>query len=150
MRAIRSVRLPSRGQSLALAVGAAVLASVVYIHSAYGHGDVNGYHRYALAFWSGSERLRALPAEYPPLALAPFSLTLVPPLPDFVSVFGLWMLLLLLAGWAAIRARETPRAAEVAVVYLVLGGFGTVLARFDLVPAACVVIAYWAARGGRF
>jgi hypothetical protein len=133
-----------------MAVAAGLIGSLVYVHTAYGHGDVNGYHRYAVAFWSGAERLRTLPAEYPPLALAPFSLTLAPPLPDFVSVFGLWMLVLLVAGWTAIRAFESSRAAQVAVVYLVLGGFGTVLARFDLFPAACVVTAYWAARSGRF
>src|SRR5262249_45555026 len=62
----------------------------------------------------------------------------------------LWMLLLLAAGYLAVRRRESPRAAEVLAVYLALGGYATVLGRYDLVPAATVVVAYWAARSRRF
>jgi Glycosyltransferase family 87 len=130
---------------------AVLLGSLVfYVHGAYGHGDIDVYHRYALDFWFGQPPLRSLPVEYPLLALAPFSLTLLPPLPDHVSVFGLWMLLLLVATCVAIRRRESARAAEVCAVYLALGGFATVLGRYDLVPAAAVVAAYWAARQRRF
>src|SRR5215472_192334 len=135
---------------LGVLVAALVGSLVFYAHSAYGHGDVTLYHRYAQAFWLGSPPLRSLPAEYPPLSLAPFTLTLLPPLPDWVSVFALWMLALFLAGYAAIRRRESARAAEVAGVYLVLAGFGTLLGRFDLVPAAATVVAYWAATERRF
>src|SRR5215470_636200 len=96
------------------ALVAVLLGSLVfYMHTAFGHGDITLYHRYAQAFWLGSPPLRSLPAEYPPLALAPFTLTLLPPLPDWVSVFALWMLALFLAGYAAIRRRESARAAEV-------------------------------------
>lgn len=140
-----------RERAVLAALLAVLLGSLVlYVHSAYGHGDVSLYHRYAQAFWLGSPRLRSLPAEYPPLSLAPFTLTLIPPLPDWVSVFALWMLALFLAGFAAIRRRESARAAEVAGVYLVLAGFGTLLGRFDLVPAAATVVAYWAATERRF
>jgi hypothetical protein len=120
---------------------------VLYLHSAYGHGDIDTYHRYALDFWSGAH---ALPAEYPPLSLVVFTLSLLPPAPDHVSVFGLWMLLLFAAGYVVIRRRESPRAAEVCGIYLLVGGFATVLGRYDLVPAAAVVAAYWAARRRRF
>jgi hypothetical protein len=135
---------------LALTAGVLLLSLFRYVHDAYGHGDIDLYHRYALAFWSGDQRFHSLPAEYPLLALAPFTLTLLPPARDYVTVFGLWMLLLLAAGYVAIRRRESARAAEVCAVYLVLGCFATVLGRYDLVPAAAVVVAYWAARGGRF
>jgi hypothetical protein len=135
---------------LAVVAGTLVGSLVFYMHGAYGHGDLNGYHRYALTFWFGAQPLHLIPAEYPLLSLVPFTLTLLPPLPDYVSVFGLWMLLLLLAGYVAVRNRESPRAAEVCAVYLVLGCFATVLGRYDLIPAATVVVAYWAARSGRF
>jgi hypothetical protein len=135
---------------LALTAGVLLLSLLRYMHDAYGHGDIDLYHRYALAFWSGDHRFHSLPAEYPLLALAPFTLTLLPPEQDYVTVFGLWMLLLLGAGFLAIRQRESARTAEVCAVYLVLGCFATVLGRYDLVPAAAVVVAYWAVRRRRF
>ncbi len=136
--------------ALALIVAAMLGSFVLYVHGAYGHGDINQYHRYALTFWFGSQPLRSLPAEYPLLSLVPFTLSLLPPLPDYVTVFGLWMLLLFVAGYVAIRRQESARAAEVCGVYLALGCFGTILGRYDLVPAATVVVAYWAVRHRRF
>ena len=135
---------------LALAAVALLVSLFPYMHGWYGHGDVDVYHRYAVDFWSGARRLHALPAEYPLLSLVAFTLTLVPPLPDYVTVFGLWMLLLLVAGCLAIRRQESARAAEVCAVYVVLGCVATVLGRYDLLPAATVVLAYWAARHRRF
>jgi hypothetical protein len=141
----------ARERAALAALVAVLLGSLVfYMHSAYGHGDVTLYARYARAFWLGSPPLRSLPAEYPLLSLIPFSLTLIPPLPDFVSVFGIWMLVLFVAGFTVIRRREGGRVAEVCGVYLALGCFATVLGRFDLVPAAATVLAYWAARERRF
>jgi hypothetical protein len=141
----------TRDRVVPVALVAVLLGSLVfYMHSAFGHGDITLYHRYAQAFWLGSPPLRSLPAEYPMLSLVPFTLTLLPPLDDFVSVFALWMLVLFLAGYHLIRRRESARAAEVYGVYLALGCFATVLGRFDLVPAAATVLAYWAARERRF
>jgi hypothetical protein len=135
---------------LAIAMVTLTGSLVFYMQGPYGHGDISIYHRYALAFWSGPAPLRTLPAEYPPLSLVAFTLTLLPPAANYVSVFGLWMLLLFTVGYVAIRSRESPRAAEVCAVYLVLGCLATLLGRYDLVPAATVVVAYWAARQGRF
>jgi hypothetical protein len=135
---------------LALVVAALLGSLVFYMHTAYGHGDITLYHRYAQAFWLHWPPLRSLPAEYPLLSIVPFTLTLLPPLRDFVSVFAVWMLLLFLVGYVAIRRRESARTAEVLAVYLVLGCFATVLGRYDLVPAAATVVAYWAARQRRF
>jgi Glycosyltransferase family 87 len=135
---------------LALTVGVLLLSLLRYMHSPYGHGDIDLYRRYALDFWTGVPPFRSLPAEYPMLALAPFTLTLLPPVSDYVTVFGLWMLLLMAAGYVALRHRESARTAEVCAVYLVLGCFATVLGRYDLVPAATVVVACWAARQRRF
>jgi hypothetical protein len=133
------------------ALVATLLGSLVfYMHSAFGHGDITEYHHYAQWFWLGSSPFRSLPAEYPLLSLVPFTLTLLPPLSDYVSVFALWMLLLFVAGYLAIRRRESARVAEVVGVYLALGCFATVLGRFDLLPAAATVVAYWAVRERRF
>lgn len=141
----------ARDRFVLVALVAVLLGSLaLYMHSAFGHGDITEYHRYAQAFWLGSPPFRSLPAEYPILSLVPFSLTLLPPLSDYVSVFALWMLLLFVAGYLAIRRRESARTAEVCGVYLALGCFATVLGRFDLVPAAATVLAYWAVRERRF
>jgi hypothetical protein len=65
-------------------------------------------------------------------------------------VFALWMLALFVAGIVVMARRESPRVAEVAAVTLATGGFATLLGRYDLVPAATTVAAYWAARERRF
>jgi Glycosyltransferase family 87 len=135
---------------LAVLVATLLGSLVFYMHSAFGHGDITEYHRYAQWFWLSSPPFRSLPAEYPLLSLVPFTLTLLPPLHDYVSVFALWMLLLFVAGYLAIRRRESARTAEVFGVYLALGCFATVLGRFDLLPAAATVAAYWAVRERRF
>jgi hypothetical protein len=143
--------LPGRTWTVLVAVTATLLGSLVfYLHSPWGHGDVDLYQRYARAFWLGPHAFHSLPVEYPILSLIPFSLTLTPPLPDYVSVYGLWMLLLLVVGLLVVARRESPRVAETCGIYLALGGFGTVLGRFDLVPAAAVVGAWWSARDRRF
>ena len=54
-------------------------------------GDVIEYEQYARAFWFGSPPFRALPFEYPPLALAPFTLTLFPTGAGPYVAFGIWM-----------------------------------------------------------
>jgi hypothetical protein len=141
----------ARDRAVPAALVAVLLGSLVlYMHTTYGHGDITEYHRYAQAFWLGSPPLRSLPAEYPLLSLVPFTLTVLPPLHDFVSVFAVWMLLAFGAGYLVIRRRESARTAEVLGVYLALGCFATVLGRFDLLPAATTVLAYWAARDRRF
>ena len=137
---------------LTLAIAALLACLVLYMHLPYAHGDQNLYDRYAWDFWAGRSgaRFRALPAEYPLLALLPFSLAILPPVPDFITVFALWMLGLLVAGVLVIARRESPRVAEVVLVYVAVGAWGTVLGRYDLVPAAATLAALWAARGRRF
>jgi hypothetical protein len=135
---------------LALVVAALVGSLVLYMHGPSSHYDLSLYRRYAVGFWAGPRPLRSLPAEYPLLALLPFTLTVLPPLPDFVTVFALWMLGLLVVVLVAIARRESPRAAEVCGVYLALGAWGTLLGRYDLVPAALTLAAWWAVRERRF
>jgi Glycosyltransferase family 87 len=135
---------------IALAAAALVASLALYMHGPRVHVDQSLYARYAWDFWTGPARFRSLPVEYPPLSLLPFTLAIVPPLPDFVSVFALWMLALLVATLLVIARLESARAAEVAAVYLAVGAWGTVLGRYDLVPAVAVLGAFWAARARRF
>jgi hypothetical protein len=147
MRKVSSFAIPRRTWIVLALVSAWLL---VALRGDGGHFDVLLYHFYAVNFWAGSPPLRTLPAEYPVLALLPFTLTLVPPLPDFVTVFGVWMLGLLVLVVVLIARRDSPRAAEVCAVYLAIGAWGTLLARYDLVPAAVTLAAWWAARERRF
>ena len=135
---------------LALAVAALLAALVLYVRGPYPHGDQSLYVQYARAFWTGPDRFHSLPAEYPPLSLLPFTLAILPPLPDFATVFALWMLGLLVAALLLVARLESPRAAEVCAVYLAVGAWGTVLGRYDLVPAVVTLGALWAARARRF
>lgn len=123
------------------------------LHSRFGHGDIDLYHRYAQTFWLGSLNsppLRALPLEYPPLSIIPFSLSLLPPLSDYITVYAIWMLAIFGAGYFALRRYESNRAAEVYAVYCLVGGLSTLLGRFDLIPALLLLAAYWTARARRF
>ena len=109
--------------------------------------DVDVYHREALAFWAGGHRL---PTEYPILAIVPFSLTLPPAGIDYAWAFSFGMLVLFLVGWVAVASMAGRRAGIAYVVYLLVGGFGVILSRYDLVPALVTVAAIAAAERKRW
>ena len=113
-----------------------------------GLGDVKLYHDYALNFWTHG--FRALPAEYPPLSLLPFTLTLLPPIGDFFTVFALWMLAIAVLGYIGFLIYSTRRRAIIYAVYLIVGATATLLARYDLVPALLTLAALWATQRRRF
>ncbi|HKB47855.1 MAG TPA: hypothetical protein VKC57_09170, partial [Ktedonobacterales bacterium] len=118
-------------------VGAALLINHLWYMP---NGDVNYYSTYAGNFWrgnpaTGANPFRTLPTEYPPLALLPFTLALLPPITNTLLVFGFWMLLLVVAGYVAIARMSSRRNALAFVAYLVLGEAVIVLGRYDLVPA---------------
>jgi hypothetical protein len=112
--------------------------------------DVAEYFAYAHSFWLGSPPFHALPKEYPPLAILPFTLTLLPALQDHTTVFAVWMGALVLLGFVGFLRFASHRSALAYAVYLVLGATATLLARFDLVPALVTVGALWAAQRRRF
>jgi glycosyl transferase family 87 len=114
------------------------------------NGDVLEYQRYAMAFWFGHPPFRHLPVEYPPLTILPFTLTILPPLPDPVVVFAWWMGALLIATYLWFRRNSSPRRAAVCMAYLLIGATATVLARYDLFPALATLLALWACERGRF
>lgn len=114
------------------------------------NGDVTEYHTYALAFWTHMPLFTSLPVEYPPLAILPFSLTLVPPLKDFQSIFTWWMGAATLVGYLGFRRVSGWRRALAYLVYLLIGAAGTLVARFDIFPALATVGALWAAQRRHF
>ncbi|MDQ6917892.1 MAG: DUF2029 domain-containing protein [Candidatus Dormibacteraeota bacterium] len=120
------------------------------IHGPYGAGDIKVYHHYAMNFWAGKNAFHALPVEYPPLTIVVFSLSVLPPLWDFATVFACWMAGLFLAGYFAFRRFSTRHNATLYAVYLLLGATGALLGRYDLFPALLTVAAFWAANRQRF
>ena len=141
-----------RGQGSSWFAWASVLAALALVGSAAlylwigdDHSDIGVYHHYALTFFEPSGPARHLPLEYPPLALVPFSLTLLPLGIDYGALFVLAMAALFIAAWIAV-ARTVPRSTAIAfAVYLLLAGPWTLLGRYDLVPALVVLAAVTAA-----
>ncbi len=114
------------------------------------NGDVIEYHKYALAFWTHQPLFHSLPVEYPPLAIVPFTLTLLPPLANFQSVFSWWAGAAALVGYLAFRRVSGRRRALAYLVYLLIGAAGTLVARFDIFPALTTIFALWATQRRRF
>jgi Glycosyltransferase family 87 len=112
------------------------------------NGDVKLYRDYALTFWTRG--FHALPVEYPPLALLPFTLALLPPFGDYFTTYALWMLALVVLGYIGFLFYSSRRRALVYAVYLIVGAAGTLLARFDLIPALLTLGALWATQRRRF
>ena len=127
--------------------------------------DIFAYECYARAFWRGGAavvdaphmrlcanaafrfwvaRPRAFhtfPREYPAPALSIFSLPLLAPLAPYNLTWMALMagLIVAVTVWLA-RAGLLPCAGAFAL-YVVLGGWGTALARFDLVPGLLILAA---------
>lgn len=113
-------------------------------------GDVTEYHHYALAFWTQHPLLRSLPVEYPPLSILVFTTTVLPPLPDFQSVFSWWMGAAVLLGYAGFLRFSTRRKGLIYIFYLIVGADAVLLARYDIVPALVTLAALWACERRRF
>ena len=119
--------------------------------------DVGEYYKDALAFWAGSPPggfgrpplVRALPLEYPPGAVAPFALSLLP-LGDPVTAFMVGAAAAFLLGYLLFRRFSGLRTANRYALYALLGAQGTLLDRYDLFPALLTVGALWCAQRNRF
>lgn len=114
------------------------------------NGDVKEYYDYAIAFWTWHPYFHNLPVEYPPLAIVPFTLTLLPPILDYQTTFALWMGALVVLGYFGFLRYSTRARGLIYVFYLVLGAAATLLARFDIVPALVTLAALWAVERRRF
>ncbi len=84
---------------------------------------------------SRSQPLHALPNEYPLLAIIPFTLGLVAPLPWYQVAFALWMALVAGIIYFVLKCFRSTGAAIAFAVYLVVGSWATAEGRFDLIPA---------------
>jgi hypothetical protein len=158
-------RLPAY---LPLALVLIVLLIAALVENYIGNWDVREYQCYANAFWYGEKAVQTLPAspcqsmlqiaqfhsfplEYPPMAMLVFSLPLLGPAGAYPGLFALWMgVMAALIYWLLLRYGP-PNAARFFAISLLIGGLATGLARFDLVPAAlillCVIMAerrHWA------
>ena len=132
--------------------------------------DVLRYQCDAVAFWQGSHGVRSLPTgqcaflrsspsqpafhltpqEYPPLALLPFSVPLLAPRADYALTFALMMTLVAgLVAWL-LRRFHSRQAALHFLLYLALGAGALFQARYDLIPAAGMLICLIAAERKRW
>jgi hypothetical protein len=131
-----------------LAVSATWWLTLYVWHTA--DADVREYAGYAQAFWLGHPPFAALPREYPPLALAPFSLTLFLSPGDVLSGFGLWMAGFFVAGYLACVRFAGPSVALRYAGFMLIAGQATLLARYDLVPALVSLAALFATQRRHF
>ena len=127
--------------------------------------DVTRYQCYALTFWFGSHATTWLPAaqcaflqsaapqpafhllplEYPPLTVLLFSLPLLAPLPYYSLAFALLMLFIVWMIHQLLNRFHSQQAAWRFLIYLGLGASALVQVRFDLLPAACMLLCLIAA-----
>src|SRR5262249_43509758 len=85
--------------------------------------------------------LHALPNEYPALAIIPFLLGLIVPAHWYQIAFAVWMALVA-GGIYLLLLRKCSRWAAIAYAfYLVVGGWATVVGRFDIIPSALTLLA---------
>jgi hypothetical protein len=82
-----------------------------------------------------------LPYEYPWPMLLPYSLGLVVPAHWYQMAFATWMLVLAGSLYFVLRRWRSRRAALTYSLYLLVGAWSTVLARFDSIPAALTLFA---------
>jgi hypothetical protein len=150
-RQARGVRWALYGLEFALAAGALlgtqILSTQLWNLS---NGDVDEYQQYAIAFWTQRPIWHALPVEYPPLAILPFTLTIVPPGINPHIIFGIWMGAAVLLGYYGLMRVAGRVRALAYLAYLLLGTAATLLARFDIVPALATLAALWALERRRF
>jgi hypothetical protein len=131
---------------------AGVLALVALCALAVWHsdtGDIPEYHRYAQAFWFGTPRFSRLPVEYPPLALLPFSLTLVS-LSKFTVGFVIGTAITAFMLYYAVARWQGRRVALSMLLYLLLAEAILLTTRFDLYPACLTLLALWATEQRRW
>lgn len=149
----------------------ALFAGILFLRAAsFDVGDTANYHCYALAFWSGARATSALPhgsclmavssysalpfhtfpTEYGPLALLAFLPPLILPI-GWYNVAYFFEMALIVVGIAVLLERYgISGAGRIWLIYALIGNMALAASRFDVLPAACVVIALLAAQRDRW
>ncbi len=103
-----------------------------------------------VASQSPTQSLHALPHEYPLLTILPFSSGLVTSAHWYQVSFAIAMILLAGVVYAMLRMWKSQRAAIAFALYIVVGGWATAAARFDIIPAGFTLGALLLAERGRW
>ena len=82
-----------------------------------------------------TQPLHTLPHEYPLLTVIPFSFGLVTSAYWYQVAFGIAMALLAGVVYAMLRKWKSRKAAIAFALYIVVAGWATAVARFDIIPA---------------
>ena len=165
------------GVALLAVVVAGLLKDLEYQRSVKGlipSDDIFAYECYSRAFWRGEQALvdaphtvlcadhrwkfwitppRAiytLPREYPAPAIFVFSLPLLIPWAPFALAYMALMGLLTLGVVAWMAHRRLLLCGAAFALYALVGGWATLLARFDLVPGVLVLATLVLAERGRW
>jgi hypothetical protein len=88
-----------------------------------------------------SQPFHALPHEYPVLTLVPFLLVMFAPGHWYQIAFAILMILLAAGIYFLLVHFKSRNAAIVGAILLVIGGWGTVAGRFDLIPSLLTLLA---------
>ncbi|HEX8981155.1 MAG TPA: hypothetical protein VF792_00160 [Ktedonobacterales bacterium] len=159
----RRLRLPP------LWVVATLSALLMMQVSTMNNNDVAEYQCYALSFWYGAHgvvhmaansciapayalaqaRFHTFPAEYGPLAMLLFLPPLLLPAAWYDIAFFFEMALIIVALAYLLERYGAQGAGYVWLVYALLGDMVPAAARFDVAPAACVIIALIAVKRQR-
>ncbi len=122
------------------------------------HPTIAFLSNHALAFWMQqhhfpvflvhfvanqhvTQRFHVLPHEYPILVLLPFSLALLAPFAFYQVTFAVLMMGIAIIMYYALLHFRSRGAAIACAFYLVVGCWGTALARFDLLPSLFTLLA---------
>jgi hypothetical protein len=118
--------------------------------------DLRVYFDYSARLLAGAVPYRDFPLEYPPLALVPMSLPRLgwpfDPPSDGVLVVGFAVIeggLAVVVGWLIARVSADPVRALATWALVVLLAGGSIAWRYDLWPAAAVLVAFVATERGR-
>jgi hypothetical protein len=117
--------------------------------------DLRGYFEDSARLLAGVVPYRGFPLEYPPLALVPMTLPRLWPFGDtsdgflVVGFAAMEGCLAVLVGWLIARASTDPLRAAATWALVVLLAGGSIAWRYDLWPAAAVLVAFVATERGR-
>ena len=103
-----------------------------------------------IAEQSPTQPLHALPHEYPLLTMVPFTFGFVTSVNGYQIAFAIAMILLTLGVYALLRVWKSQRAAIAFALYIVVCGWSTAAARFDILPSGFTLGALLLAERGRW